>query len=437
MKNKDGALRSLRSTMETTIMNNLNRYLAGTAGAFALLGLASLSPAQAQVIGSYDNFDCFNDTGETAEGFEIDVEDINPTDLSREFPSNFSTTPWVIRYGLPTVTAYDFTSVTPDPDHSFDAGHKGVLITWAATWNGTKWQAAYGSQPFGASVAGDGTPYVASPAYTNGDSCWYYGLGAAYPTSGCDHFGISFNPGVAAGKMTYHWKVPDPLNPTVLKNNKLEASIPPTPVLAVAPPVVNQPPVVVAVAAAPVDAHQNPVEPQEVNPQYGDAYWLKTTTFYANQRAQLDALQKANVKKAKGTKTVLWKLVQKPPFNNAANGLVREAAENDQLPANAVQVTKQYEYFKFSGAYDSETHEALCDSFYGSLKAATAALAGLPATTTQVSCQNANGDDYPFSGVYYTIDPGANGGNGGVVKVAKGGDLGTYLGAHINAYNVQ
>ena len=50
-----------------------------------LLGLAALAlalfsrPSHAQVIGSYDNFDCFNDTGETAEGFEIDIEDVQPS----------------------------------------------------------------------------------------------------------------------------------------------------------------------------------------------------------------------------------------------------------------------------------------------------------------------------------------------------------------------
>src|SRR5262245_21635546 len=43
--------------------------------------------AHAQVIGSYDNFDCFNDTGQTAEGFEIDIQDVSPSDLTREFPS--------------------------------------------------------------------------------------------------------------------------------------------------------------------------------------------------------------------------------------------------------------------------------------------------------------------------------------------------------------
>ncbi len=212
-----------------------------------LAGVAffSIHSAQAQVIGSYDNFDCFNDTGVTAEGFEIDVQDIGAADLSREFPSNFSTTPWVIRYGLPTVTSYDYTVATPDAAHSGDAGHKGVLITWAATWNGTQWVAQYGSQLFGATqVAGNGTPYVANPSYTNGDSCWYYGLGAAYPSSGCDHFGISLNYGVTPGLMSYHWKIPEPGNPGHLINAALEASIPPSPVFAYNPPPAGAVPVV-------------------------------------------------------------------------------------------------------------------------------------------------------------------------------------------------
>ena len=83
------------------------------------LGLA----AHGQVVGSYDNFDCFNDTGTEAEGFEIDVEDVSPSDLTREFPSNFGSQPWLIRYGLPTVTAYDWTSATADAAHAYDQGH--------------------------------------------------------------------------------------------------------------------------------------------------------------------------------------------------------------------------------------------------------------------------------------------------------------------------
>jgi hypothetical protein len=342
-----------------------------------------------------------------------------PADITREFPSNFSTTPWVIRYGLPTVTAYDFTSTSPDSAHAYDAGHKGVLVTWAAKYIGGQWKADYGSQPFGAGVAGDGTPYNPKPTYTNGDSCWYYGLGAAYPTSGCDHFGISFGAGVAYGKITYHWKVPDPSNVGQLKNANLEASIPPSPGLTLNPPVAGQMPVVHAVAEAP----ENP------EPQFGPAYWLKTTTLYGQQDAILDNLQKANVKKAKSHKTVSWTLVQQAPAGQMGE---KAEMEDDPIPAGAVQVTKQYEYFQFGSpknatkvngfnpnvAYDSETHETLCDIYLTQADAAAG-------TNAMDGCVK------PRTGSYWVQDPL----NGAVL--VKGGNQGTYIGAHINAYNVQ
>src|SRR5262249_6963722 len=151
------------------------------------------------------------------------------------------------------------------------------------------WTAAYGNQPYGATVAGNGTPYVASPSYTNGDSCWYYGLGNAYPASGCDHFGISFAPGVAYGKISYHWKIPNPASPGTLMNAGLEASLPPTPVLTAPPPLPGGPPVVHVEAEAP-ENHDPEVNPAK---QYGDAYWIRITTLYSNRPAVLDVLQKA------------------------------------------------------------------------------------------------------------------------------------------------
>ena len=188
-----------------------------------------------------------------------------PGDLTREFPSNFSATPWVTRYGVPTVTAYDFTTSTPDVAHAYDAGHKGALITYAATLQNGSWVAAYGNQPFGGgTVAGNGTPFVANPTLTNGDSCWFYGLGSAYPASGCDHFGISFASGAVSGRLTYHWKIPGPTN-TVLVNAALEASLPPSPSLTLAPPLPGKPPVVHAVAQAPADAGGDPFVPRRLS----------------------------------------------------------------------------------------------------------------------------------------------------------------------------
>ena len=49
----------------------------------------------------------------------------------------------------------------------------------------------------------------------------------------------------------------------------------------------------------------------------------------------------------------------------------------------------------------------------------------------QISCQNKAGNDAPYTRTYWTIDPGP-----GTAVQVKGGNLGTYLGAHINAYNV-
>ena len=60
------------------------------AAAAMLVSLALRVPAHSQVIGSYDNFDSINDTGREAEGFEIDVEDVQPADVTRIFPEQFS-----------------------------------------------------------------------------------------------------------------------------------------------------------------------------------------------------------------------------------------------------------------------------------------------------------------------------------------------------------
>ena len=403
------------------------KNLAGIGILSLLAGVCLPAVAHGQVIGSYDNFDVFNDTGKDAEGFEIDVEDVDPTMLTREFPSNFAQS-WLIRYGLPTVTAYDWQVNTPDAEHSYDAGHKGVLITWAATLQGGAWVASQGQNPAAPGASGNSTPYNPKPTLTAGESCWWWGLGAAYPSSGCEHFGISFAGGVAPGKITYHWKVPDPSN-TVLVNAQLEATLPPSPVLVVAPPAPAAPPVVVAVARAPADAGGDPNRPQAAEPQFGDAYWLKTTTTYSPQRAQLDNLQIHVLKQVHATRIITWKLLQRAPGVGPKAGMPeRENAENDQFPkANIVQVTKQYQYFKFSGVYDSETHEALCDSFYASQAAALN-----NGTPIQISCQNNAGNDAPLTRAYWTIDPGPL-----TPVFAKHGNLGTYLGAHMNAYNVQ
>jgi len=402
-------------------MTRIPLHFLATAACLAL----SAHGLHAQVIGSYDNFDVFNDTGVVAEGFEIDVQDVKAADLTREFPSNFAQ-PWLIRYGLPKVTSYDWTVKAPDVDHGFDAGHKGVLVTWAAIRKNGRWVASQGHNPAAPGVAGDGTPYNPHPTLTAGESCWWWGLGAAYPSAGCDHYGISFASGIVPGKITYHWKIPDPSN-TKLVNGPLEAAIPPSPVLAPIKVPAGKPPVVQAVARAPNDVGRNPERPQAKEPQFGDAYWVKTITYYTPKRAALDDLQQVILKKAAPAKAVTWTLTQRAPGVGPDAGKPERAEiEKEELGAKNVQVTKQYYYFRFSGAYDSETHQALCEGFYATQ---AAALAG--GKTVQIACQNTAGADAPYGKTYWTIDPGP----GTAIKSA--GNLGAYVGAHVNAYNVK
>ena len=315
----------------------------------------AFTPAMGQAVGSLDNFDTVNDTGETAEGFEIDIEDISPADLTREFPSNFAGMEYVQRFGVPTVTAYDNTP---------SGGHKGVKVTWAATWDATnnKWVAKWGSYVSAyAPAAGDGVVYVPRPAATQGDSCWLLGQGKGYATSGCDHFGISFAYGVTPGLIKYHWLVPDPANPGTLIQHPWTGMgpVPPTPVQVVVPPAVpGGAPVIQAVVHA-VEAPEVP----EVEPQWSDAVWVKTYTSVAPKAADLDALQ-ANLvprRPVKGTPVkITWNLLQRAPVGQPVEPAEKEQADNDAVPAGKVALVKRYEYYHYTGVSDPETHEAIC-----------------------------------------------------------------------------
>lgn len=346
--------------------------------------------------GSLDNFDCVNDTGETAEGFEIDIEDIAPGDLTREFPSNFGGQEYVNRFGIPTVAA----GVAAD-------GHRMVSIVWSAAWDSAlgKWTAKFGSYVYNGVPERDGVAYVAKPAATQGDSCWLLGQGTGYVTSGCDHFGLSFAPGVAIGKQTYHWLVPDPANPGHLTQatwTSKSGPLPPAPVQVYVPAAqAGQPPVIHAVVeAAP------PPEPGE--PQWGDPRWVKTYTAVVANAQQLDGLQKNLIplKNAKGVHvTVTWNLLQQPP--GGAGGEKAEV-DDDQIPASKAAVVKRYEYYAFTGAIDSETHEAFCSP-----------LDNNGVTDCGKGPRNYTGTD-PVSGA-----------------TTKYVEKGKFLGAHMEAYNIK
>jgi hypothetical protein len=103
-----------------------------------------------------------------------------------------------------------------------------------------------------------------------------------------------------------------------------------------------------------------------------------------------------------------------------AGEVEKQDSENDRVPAGNVSVTKQYEYFVFAGSYDGETHEAVCDSAY---RTEADALAGSNPYPNKDSCS--------LPGHYWVINSFTD----QPVYVAT--NKGTYLGAHIAAYNNQ
>jgi len=319
---------------------------------FLLVGVAASMPTVpgiTQIIGSVDNFDCVNDTGETAEGFEMDIEDVSPSDITRAFPSNFSGQEYVQRFGLPTISAYDNTA---------SGGKKGVLITWAASWDGSKWAAKWGSYNYLGQSSGDGVKFVANPSKTQGDQCWLLGQGFGYATSGCDHFGFSFLASARPGAIHYHWKIPDPANPGQLINaawNATGAPIAPAPIQAyVPPPLPGNPAIVHAVAQA-------PEQPEKPEAQWGEASWLLTYTYTVPAQVDLDQLQ-ANLLLNHSVKGVRvrknWQLLQKAPLGGEA--AEKQEVDDDPVDAAHKALIKRYVYYTYSGRYDPETHEALC-----------------------------------------------------------------------------
>ena len=311
--------------------------------------LMMAAPASAQIVGSLGNFDCVNDTGETAEGFEIEIDDISPADVPDTFPTRFYAQPWVNRFGPPTITAYDNTA---------SGGTRGTRIVWAATWDGSKFVAKYGDflAP-GGGPSGNGVVYKANFTAAIGDQCWLLGQGTGYATSGCEHFGLTITKPYS--KMSYHWLVPSKSVPGTLVQSVWKGGtspIAPQPVYAYVPPVaVGQPPVVHAVAQAPED-------PNLADPQFGPARWVKTYTSFAKVPANLDALQ-ANLVPRKGKPGVpvkiTWDVLQRAPAGVNAE---KEAIDDDPVDGakGFVAVVKRYEYYDYTGVYDPETHEVIC-----------------------------------------------------------------------------
>ena len=298
--------------------------------ASALLTLISLSPSShAAVIGFLGNFDVINDTGSTAHGFEIDLEGIHSNEVTdvfggpgRGFPTGrgFDPANSVVRYGSPDITEYS------------NGTTFGTKITYHGLFINGTWD--YGT-PSGSFI-------------TPGDNCWSGGGVGYSETTPCDHFGVGTvgNP----TKTTYSWLL-ETNTPGVLTNGIVTL---PAPTWTVQPsPIVGAPPVVAAQIVAP-----DPIEEfVEGEPQFGDAIWVKVFTTELEDPIDLEELIGGNAKVDQAVTEIEWQLLQKDPGNPNSGFL--ESGYGAPVGANAASILRRYEFYKYGGEYDSETHEAL------------------------------------------------------------------------------
>jgi hypothetical protein len=283
--------------------------------ALLALSLALYGPAFAQTTyGTLSNFDVFNDTGEDCHGFEIELEDVSSVDVSYTFGAPYE------RYGNPTVE--------DDP-----AGAR-VFVRYRSSWDPA-------TQTFTATTPM--APAVITP--TNGHSCWTGGSGS-YLTSGCEHFGLGLrrNP----TRTIYRWLVADPANPGSLKPSGSNVSIP-APIWNVAPAPGGGQPIVQAVV---------PPEPPEVHAQYGEAQWVKVFKTEAPEPVELHHLLTDDpaVPQEAAETEIEWKILQAKPDGAGNDEMVNEGQVGDGNES----VTRRYEFYEYTGAYDPENHEVMC-----------------------------------------------------------------------------
>lgn len=305
----------------------------------AMLALPVCMYAQTPtIVGSPANFDVVNDTGQVPHGFEIEADGINSSDITRIFGSPGGNFACYIRYCAGTATSF--------------AG--GVYIRWQSPYDAASGQFTVGTPiPLGSMVSGE--------------SCWTGGMGANYAGAGCEHFGISTLRVPTA--VSYYWLVEDPRNPGhLVRFNGTNAAVPPGspvpppipapvyhPIVAVVPPAqVGQLPVVVFHVQVPPP----PPPPVFVPPQFGDAKWVKIYESEADHEVNVDELLAGNaVVPMDDTKIETpWTLLQFSPRDPRKGQLNNQKAFGNGPHA----VVRRYEYYKYTGAYDPSTHEALC-----------------------------------------------------------------------------
>lgn len=289
----------------------------------ALIASLGSPVAQAGVFGSLANFDVVNDTGQTAHGFEIEIEDSHfdhaggissVFGLDRNFgvPANS-----VERYGAPTI--------------DYIAGF-GARITYKASFANGAW--------------GTGT---ASGVFAHpGDSCWTLG-GVGYPNVPCDHFGVATLGSPA--KINYHWLLETAANSSVL--NRSLVGIPSVSFTPAAPGAANQAVQVRIQAVAP---------PVIAGQAFGAAYWVKTFKTEVDHNVKLDNLLRHNADVEAAQTEVEWEVFQANANADGKNEFKAAVFDLGANGKNGKAEIRRYEFYKYTGPLDPNGEgEVLCD----------------------------------------------------------------------------
>ena len=309
------------------------------------VGVATLAPigGRAQtapaIVGSLGNFDVVNDTDGEKDGFEIQLEGLQPGDVTRVFGQTGTTC--YIRYCAGSITSYGTPGVAPF----------GVYVRWTATYDAATQTF---TTPASAPGGGHGTPSRVgnpNPLPITGEACWSLGAGAAYDASGCEHFGVTTlrNPTSTA----YRWLAGDPatgaIAPATVIVNGATAPAPPVaiahPIAAVAL-VAGREEVQAAIHGMP------PADNSQLPQRYGKAEWVKVYETELPRQVDLDELVGGHpddvVPNArKGAAETEWKLLQFDVTNPDNGSSLLRSSGSPTSGSHAV--VRRYEFYKYIG----------------------------------------------------------------------------------------
>ncbi|MBL9176384.1 MAG: putative Ig domain-containing protein [Verrucomicrobiales bacterium] len=298
------------------------RRLAGTLAATLLLGVGPAASAST-AYGTLNNFDCVNDTGVEAHGFEIELDDVRSRDITYTYDYN--------HYGIPKIT-----------EDLADPLHPRVFIRYAASRNPDGTWTAYTAVPSGPILPTDGHQFT-DPTINFGG----------------EHFGAGYYGAPSAVK--YNWLIDDGTG-ALVHGPPVYVS---TPTFVYQPPVPAQPvPQVQAVIVPPP-----PPAPPVL--RFGVPTWvkdIKTTTHNTNKVELVDlrdpdpanpgAKDWANGEPAEVETE--WRILQ-TEFANDGNPKGELKGIPEDLPGGDEVITRRYEFFKYVGPVDAESGEAMAD----------------------------------------------------------------------------